>query len=274
MAGDIANHVHDPSAVALEHAHHVAFHSGLGGQRLAISSKFPHSLIPSYAQQVYQKGNIAVVASGAPHADLLKWTGEFFADVKDGSGVSSSRPTEYFGGENRTYSAAGDALAIAFPGSPGGPGFKAESCVLAHLLGGEGATKWNAGTSVLSQAVGQITGVKAVARHTAYSDAGLLTICITGPQPSLTQAGQEVVKAINSLSSPKPEEVKRAIAQAKFDVLAAAEDRSAGLELVGQSVIASAKVPQVEDVVKALGAVTAASLKKVYISFPASIDRC
>ena len=273
MAGDITNHARDPSAVALEHAHHVAFHSGLGGHRLAVSSKFPHNLIPSYAQQVYQKGNIAVVASGAPHADLLRWAGEFFADVNGGSGVSS-RPTEYFGGENRTYSAAGDALVIAFPGSPGGPGFKAESSVLAHLLGGEGATKWNAGTSVLSQAVGQITGAKAVARHTAYSDAGLLTISITGPQPSLTQAGQQVVKAINSLSRPKPEELKRAIAQAKFDVLAAAEDRSAGLELVGQSVIASAKAPQVEDAVKALGAVTAASLKKVYISFPVFIDRC
>lgn len=210
-----------------------------------------------------------MVASGASHTDLQKWTGEFFGDVKDGSGVFSG-PTKYFGGENRTYSAAGNALVIAFPGSHGGPGFKAESSVLAYLLGGEGATKWNAGTSALSQAVGQITGIKAVARHTAYSDAGLLTISITGPLASLTQAGQEVVKAINNISSVGPEGVKRAIAQAKFDVLATAEDRSAGLELVGQSVIASGKAPQVEDVVKALGAVTAASLKKVCISFPSS----
>lgn len=75
------------------------------------------------------------------------------------------------------------------------------------------------------------------------------------------------MKAINSLASVKPEDVKKAIAQAKFDVLAAAEDRSAGLELVGQSVIASGKAPQVEDVVKALEAVTVDSVKKVGFPF-------
>ncbi|KAF8544497.1 Metalloenzyme, LuxS/M16 peptidase-like protein [Trichophaea hybrida] len=251
LVHELNSFVRDPSAVALEHAHNMAFHSGLGGHRLALSAKFASNLIPSYAQQVYQKGNIAVVASGAAQAELEKWTSEFFADVKAGTGVTSGQTN-----------AAGNALVIAFPGSHGGPAFKAEYSVLAYLLGGEGSTKWNAGTSAISQAIGQITGVKAVARHAAYSDAGLLTITITGPQSSLTQAGQEVVKAINSLASVKPEDVKKAIAQAKFDVLAAAEDRSAGLELVGQSVIASGKAPQVEDVVKALEAVTVDSVKK------------
>ncbi|KAF8242288.1 LuxS/MPP-like metallohydrolase [Wilcoxina mikolae CBS 423.85] len=261
LVHELNSFVRDPSAVALEHAHNVAFHSGLGGHRLALNAKFASNLIPSYAQQVYQKGNIAVVASGAAQAELEKWTSEFFADVKAGTGVTSGQ-TKYFGGENRTYSAAGNALVIAFPGSQGGPAFKAEYKVLAYLLGGEGSTKWNAGTSAISQAIGQITDVKAVARHAAYSDAGLLTITITGPQSSLTPASQEVVKAINSLTSVKPEDVKKAIAKAKFDVLAAAEDRSAALELVGQSVIASGKAPQVEDVVKALEAVTVDSVKK------------
>ncbi|KAI5852299.1 Metalloenzyme, LuxS/M16 peptidase-like protein [Tricharina praecox] len=260
MITELSKYSHNPADVALEHAHNVAFHSGLGGHRLAMSNKFSSSLIPSYAQQVYQKGNIAVVASGAAQAELEKWTGQFFTDLTEGSGLPSN-VTKYYGGENRIYNDHGDAIVIAFPGSQGGPNFKAEFSVLAYLLGGESSTKWNHGTSALSQAVSQMAGVKAIAKHVAYSDAGLLSITVTGPQTALHQAGAEVVKAIKSLASVKPEDVKKAIAQAKFDVLAAAEDRSVGLELIGQSVIASGKAPQVEGVIKALEGVTVDTVK-------------
>jgi ubiquinol-cytochrome c reductase core subunit 2 len=260
---ELTAYEHNPASVALEHAHNVAFHTGLGGHRLSWTGKFPTAhMIPGYAKSVYQKGNIAVVASGAPQAELEKWTSQFFADVPQGNGVSSP-VSQYFGGENRYYGTCGNALVIAFPGSQGGPSFKPEFSVLAYLLGGQAGTKWNVGTSLLSQAVGPIAGVKAVAKHSAYSDAGLLSVTITGPQEQLTKAGQEVVKAINSLANVKAEDVKKAIAQAKFDVLAGAEDRSTGLELVGQSVIASGKAPQVDETVKALEGVTVNAVQKV-----------
>jgi len=262
MMAELSKYSHNPADVALEHAHNVAFHSGLGGHRLAMNNKFSSQLIPSYAKQVYQKGNIAVVASGAPQAELEKWTGQFFADLTEGFGISPNA-TKYYGGENRIYNDHGDALVIAFPGSQGGPNFKAEFSVLAYLLGGESSTKWNAGTSALSRAVSQMPNMKAIAKHVAYSDAGLLSITVTGPQAALHQAGAEAVKAINSLTSVKPEDVKKAIAQAKFDVLAAAEDRTIGLELIGQSVIASGKAPQVEEVVKAVEGVTVDAIKSV-----------
>lgn len=262
LAEELAVYSRDPAAIAYEHAHNVAFHTGLGGHKLSMSPKFPTAhLIPSYAKQVYQKGNIAVVASGAPQAELEKWTSQFFADVPQGNGISSPA-TKYFGGENRIYGARGDSLVIAFPGSQGGPSFKAEYIVLSYLLGGQSGTKWNAGTSILSQAVNQMTDVKAVAQHVAYSDAGLLSVTITGPHESLQKAGEEVVKGINSLTTVKAEDMRKAIAQAKFDVLSGAEDRSHGLELVGQSVIASGKAPQVVEVVKALEGVTVSAVQQ------------
>jgi hypothetical protein len=286
MALELASFVHDPVAIAHEHAHNIAFHSGLGGHRLAVSNKFISNFsiapntntsttlntnalsIPGYAKQVYQKGNIALVASGASNADLTKWTSEFFDSVPTGSGLTSS-VTKYFGGENRTYNASGDALVIAFPGTAGGPSYKPEFSVLAYLLGGRGFTKWNRGTSVLSRSLAQFPDIKAVTKHTTYSDAGLLSITITGPQKLLGHAGNEVTKAINSLANVKPEDVKKAIAQAKFELLVTSEDRSAGLELVGQSVIASGQAPQIEDAVRALEGVTADKVKTVcyYLSF-------
>lgn len=256
-----------PAALALETAHDVAFHKGLGSARLALTNKYlTNKSITAYAKEVYNKGNIAVIASGAPDSALEKWITEFFSEVPAGTGLPTI-PAKYYGGENRIYSTHGDALVIAFPGSPSFPSFKAEYYVLSYLLGGETAVKWNPGLSVLSQAVSDIPSVAAVAKHVAYTDAGLLYITITGPGSQLTEAGGKVVKAFKSLATVKQEDLKKAIALAKFNALAAAEDRSAELEVVGQSVIASGKVPQVHDTVKAIEAVTPETIKAVGFRF-------
>ncbi|KAG0130215.1 Metalloenzyme, LuxS/M16 peptidase-like protein [Tuber indicum] len=254
---------HTPAALALEAAHSVAFHKGLGSSRLALTDKYlTNKRITEYSREVYNKGNIAVVASGAPQLDLEKWTAEFFKELPSGTGPVVA-PAKYYGGENRLFSPHGNAIVIAFPGSASPPSFKAEYTVLAYLLGGEASTKWNTGMSLLSQAISEIPHTTAVAKHVAYTDTGLLYITIEGSGSALTQAGGNVVSAIKSLGEAKPEDVKRAIALAKFDVLAAAEDRSAGLEAVGQAVIARGEAPQVEGVVKALDGVTVEAVKAV-----------
>lgn len=252
-----------PSALALSTVHSVAFHKGLGSPTVAFTNKYLSNItVPEYAKTVYTRSNLAVIASGAPQSALEKWTSEFLADVPAGTGPSTI-PAKYHGGENRTYSTHGNALAIAFPGSASAPNFKAEYTVLAYLLGGETTIKWSPGSSILAQATAAIPGVVAVAKHAAYTDAGLLYITLSGPPTALTQAGKAVVDAINGLSGVKAEDVKKAITQAKFDVLAAAEDRFVGLEAVGQAVIKSGKAPQVEDTVKSLEGVTLDSVKNV-----------
>jgi len=251
---------HTPAALALETAHNVAFHGGLGSSRLALTNKYlTNKSITEYSKKVYNKDNVAVVASGAPQPDLEKWTAEFFNELPSGVGPAVA-PAQYYGGENRLFSPHGDAIVIAFPGSASA---QAEYTVLAHLLGGEASIKWNTGMSLLSQTVLDIPHTTAVAKHVSYTDAGLLYVAIEGPGSALTQAGKNVVSAIKSLGEAKPEDIKRAIALAKFGVLAAAEDRSIGLESVGQTVIASGKAPQVESIVKALDGVTASAVKAV-----------
>jgi len=254
---------HTPAALALETAHNVAFHGGLGSSRLALTNKYlTNKSITEYSKKVYNKDNVVIVASGALQPVLEKWTAEFFKELPSGAGPAVA-PAKYYGGENRLFSPHGDAIVIAFPGSASAPFPKAEYTVLAYLLGGGASIKWNTGMSLLSQAVSDIPHTTAVAKHVAYTDAGLLYVTIEGPGSALTQAGKNVVSAIKSLEEAKLEDVKRAIALAKFDVLAAAEDRSIGLESVGQTVIASGKAPQVESVVKALDGVTAEAVKAV-----------
>lgn len=263
MGYEVQDYYHDPAAIALETAHNVAFHSGLGSSRLALSNKYLSNIsISEYAKKVYTQPNIALVGAGVPLEKLEKWADEFLKNVPTSAGPTAV-PTKYYGGENRVFSPHGDALVLAFPGSQGPPTFKAELAVLAYLLGGQSATKWNPGTSLLSKAVASLPGVSAVARHNAYSDAGLLYITVTGPTASLTKAAEAVSQAVHGLGSVTSEDVAKAVAQAKFDVLATAEDRVRGLEIVGQSVIAGGRAPQVEQTVKSLEAVNPTAVKNV-----------
>ncbi|KAF8454924.1 Metalloenzyme, LuxS/M16 peptidase-like protein [Terfezia claveryi] len=264
MQYDLKKLMASPSRLALEYAFGAAFHRGLGASLLATTNKYVNpGSIEQYASQVYNKYNIALVASGAPHAQLNKWTIEFFGNLKTGS-KASSPSTKYFGGEARVSSAAGSSYIIAFPGTPSSPNFKAEYKVLTHLLGGETAVKWNAGFSLLSRAVAGFPGVSAVAKQQHFTDAGLLYITVEGPDALLEKAGQAVVKAINDVTRVNEEDVKKAIAQAKFDILSEVEGRSVGLELVGQSLIQNGTAPQANVVVRAIEAVTADSVKKVH----------
>lgn len=259
----IKQFTHDSAAQALEAAHVAAFHRGLGEGQFAVIKKYiSHSSVAAYAQQAYTKSNIAIVGSGLNHGEVAKWTGEFFKDLKAGPALSSPA-TKYYGGEQRIEKDAPAAYVLGFPGSAAGTQFKPEFKVLAHLLGGKSQIKWSAGHSLLGQAVAGLEGVNAHANHLSYTDAGLLYVAVNGPEAQLTKAGEAVVGAIKAAGSATPEQVKAAVAQAKFDVLAKAEDKQLGLEDVGQSVLANGKAPQVDDAVKALDGVTQATVSKV-----------
>lgn len=253
----------DPSRLALDHAFGVAFHRGLGAPLLASTHKYVNAgAIEQFSAQVYNKANITLVASGASHSELSKWTLEFFKDLKTGAKATSPH-TKYYGGETRVQSDAGSSFVVAFPGTAGSPNYKAEYKVLTHLLGGETAVKWNSGFSYLNKAVTDLPGVSAIAKQQHFTDAGLLYITVTGPDNCLERAGHAVVNALKSAANASQEEINKAIAQAKFDVLAGVEDQSIGLELVGQSLLTNATLPQAGEIVHALNAVKINSVQKV-----------
>lgn len=250
--------------VALELAHSAAFRRGLGESLYAINEKFLNSRnIGEYAKKAYVKSNIAIVGSGLEHGEVAKWTGEFFGSAATGAALESPA-TQYFGGQVRvTDGNIPSSYVIAFPGSAGGTQFKPEFKVLAHLLGGKSPVKWSVGDSLLTKAVADVEGAKAVADHISYTDAGLLYITVTGPETSLFKAGENAVKAIQSAANAKAEDVKAAIAQAKFDIYSKAEDKQLGLQDVGQSVITNGAAPQVDAAIKALESVSPETVKKV-----------
>jgi ubiquinol-cytochrome c reductase core subunit 2 len=260
------------AAVALDVAHSVAFHTGLGAPVYPSPSTPYHKYvneeyIASYADVVYSKPNFALVADGAGAENISTWVGQFFKDVPASSQSGQTLKTEatkYHGGEQRTNHTAGNAVVIAFPGSDIA-GSKPEVNVLASLLGGESTIKWSPGYSLLSKTAAEVPGLSISASNLAYSDAGLLNVQISGPAAAVRKGAEATVTALKSVAEGKAskEDVAKAIANAKFNLLSSGQLREANIHLAGSGVINTGKAYDVAATAKALDSVTAEKLAAV-----------
>ena len=158
-------------------------------------------------------------------------------------------------------------MIVAFPGSGyyTGGAWKPELAVLATLLGGQSSIKWSPGFSLLSKATEAYPSVHISTTHHTYSDAGLLTIAITGSGEQVREASQEVAKSLKSVASGSVsnEEIKKAVATTKFQALESGQNIDTGIELTGAGIVRGGKPYQLDDVGKSIGAVTDEQVKKV-----------
>jgi ubiquinol-cytochrome c reductase core subunit 2 len=267
----------DVSELAINSAHGLAFHRGLGTPLYPTSSTsfgkyLNEESIAQFATRAYAKPNIAVVANGASQADLSKWVGEFFTDVPSSSAALSSEATKYYGGEERIAHGSGNSLVIAFPGSSSftaGGSYKPEIAVLAALLGGQSSIKWSPGFSLLAKASSSFPGASTATSHFAYSDAGLLTIQFNGSAQAIRGASTEAVKALKSIAegSISKEDFTKAVALAKFRALEEGQNIEAGLVATGAGLCHGGKPFHIDEVGKSVEAVSVEKLKSVCSHF-------
>ena len=263
----------DAVALALDSAHATAFHSGLGSSIYPITSTplgaylNEHS-VAAFAGAAYTKPNIAVVADGVSQSTAAKWIEPFFKGVPSSSSSQlqlHTAATKYYGGEQRTpQSGSKSALVIAFPGYTLASD-KPEAAVLNALLGGQSTIKWSPGFTLLSKAAAAAPGASISSSNFGYTDAGLLAIQISGPAAQVRTAAEEAVKALKSVAeSPvSKEDLTKAIAKAKFDLLSANELSGTGLVAAGTRIIHGNNTFQVANALKSYESVTAEKLKAV-----------
>lgn len=259
------------SELAINSAHGIAFHRGLGAPLYPTSSSplnkyLSEGTISKFSQSAYSKPNIAVVANGASQAELSKWVGEFFTETPSAAAPISGEATKYYGGEERIAHASGNAFVIAFPGSSSftaGGSYKPEIAVLAALLGGQSSIKWSPGFSILSKAAASFPGASAATTHFAYSDAGLLTIQFSGNALAIRNASGKAVESLKSISEGtiSQEDFTKAVALAKYQALEEGQNIEAGLVSTGSGLVHGGKAFQIDEVGKAVEGVTIDKLK-------------
>lgn len=274
------------AALAINSAYAVAFHRGLGvplhfTSSTPITKYLDEKILDGFSRIAYCRSNIAVVANGASHTDLSKWMNEFFSETSRGLPEVPqlySPPTQYYGGEERISHDSGNNMVIAFPGSSSftGGAFKPEILVLAALLGGGSTIKWSSGFSLLSKITASPPYPHITTTHSTYSDAGLLSISISGTAKHIEIASKEVVKTLNTIASGNvnQEDVKKAVATAKFEALNAGQNVATGLELTGAGLIQGGKAFQIDDVGKSISGVTEDQVKKVSVCDSLNLNVC
>jgi len=266
----------NPTEMAIQSAHSLAFHRGLGNPT-ASASTVPYTkylnpaVIEGYAQSAYAKSNFAIVANGADHGELSNWVNQFFekspAKPLEGAFVGSEQ-SKYRGGEERIAHPSGNAMVIGFPGSSSFTGkfYRPEIAVLGSLLGGDSSIKWSKGFSVLGNS--KADGAHAHTTSAIYSDAGLLYTIITGAAQDVAAtatAGVESMKKIAAGEISK-EQIQKAKAAAKFKELEHGQNIEAGLVLTGNGLVSDSKAYQIDEVAKAIDGVSETAVKDVSLA--------
>lgn len=267
----------NPAALADDLAHGLAFHRGLGvniSPNIAdpIEKYISTDAISEFAQHAFAKPNIALSCSGPSSGEVSRWVGEFFKGLPSAghSTQNKLRPnvaSKYFGGEQRVSSKAGNAIVIGFPGSSafGASGFKPEISVLAALLGGEPTIKWTPGFSLLSQATQGFSQLHVSTQNHAYSDAGLLTVTLSGRADQVAQGSKNVANVLRKVAAGQvsAEDIKKASALAKFRALESLQNVGTSLEAAGSALVRGGKPYDVGQVAQAIDKVTEQQIKSV-----------
>ncbi|GAA6058632.1 hypothetical protein JCM10212_004043 [Sporobolomyces blumeae] len=262
VAAEYEQAIRDSTTYAFDLAHQLAFRTGLGNSLFASPhTAVAHSAITSFAKSAFAPSNLAVVGSNVDASQLKSLVGEFFVSGNASSSISAPS-SKYYGGEVRVPSVGHspiDHFLIAFEGASAA---SPEFTVLRYLLGGESSVKWSAGTSPLSKL--SSTNVSAKAFNLAYSDAGLFGISVQAPTAEVADVATKALAELKAVAKgASDEQVKQAVAKAKFAAASALETRAGQVELVGASLAASGKAPSsIDEVFAALDQVTGESLAK------------
>ena len=223
----------DPAIFAVDAAHSLAFRSGLGSSLFAPAhNDLTVDDVKSYASSVFTKGNVAVIGTGIDQSTLTALVEKAFAKVAETSAVSAPS-SKYFGGETRVAGHGGPQTVFIGFGTAGSP--SAEHAALAAHLSTTPSVKWSKGLSPLSS-LPEETSVRPV--YLPYSDASLFGLLVQGSTPSkVKEAGQAAVAALKAASkSIKAEELKTAVAKAKFAAASSVDTREGLVRTLGSKV--------------------------------------
>ena len=223
----------NPAVRALDLAHLLAFRNGLGSSPFTTpGTHVSVEDVKAYAQNAFTPGNLAVLGTGIDAATLQKLVEQSLGSLSGASTLSSS-PSSYFGGETRIEAhGAPETIFIGF-GTSGAP--SAELAVLSAHLDPTPAIKWSKGLSPIAANLPEGVSVRSVLLP--YSDAALYGIVIQGADTErVKEAGKVAVAALKASGDLKGDDLKKAIAKAKFNAASALDGRDNTIFALGTQV--------------------------------------
>ncbi|KAF8970643.1 Metalloenzyme, LuxS/M16 peptidase-like protein [Flammula alnicola] len=248
----------DPATRAIDAAHALAFRSGLGSSLFAPAhNDITVGDIKAFAASAFAKGNIAVLGTGIDQATLSGLVEKAFAKASATS-ATSAPASKYFGGETRLEGNSGPQTVFIGFGTTGAP--SAELAALSAHLSPTPSVKWSKGLSPLAS-LPEGTSVQAV--YLPYSDATLFGLLVQGSTSSgVKEAGKAAVAALKAAAQGiKAEELKSAVAKAKFAAASALDTREGLVAALGSKVFSGSEA-SLESTLSSLDGINAAAFSK------------
>lgn len=223
-----------PANRAIELAHGLAFRQGLGSPIFSSAhNDVTAESVKEFASAVFNKGNIAVLGTGISQETLSQLVEKSLANLASSSSGVSSSPTSYFGGETRVETHEGSQTVFIGFGTSGAP--SAELAVLAAHLSPQPSVKWTQGLSPISASIPPTASVQTVLLP--YSDATLFGFVVQGETAADVQvAAKAAVTALKDVGSLASEDLKKAVAKAKFAAASSVEGRHGLFSTLGAKV--------------------------------------
>ncbi|KAI7903761.1 Metalloenzyme, LuxS/M16 peptidase-like protein [Cokeromyces recurvatus] len=263
--GESANAYADSEVRAIEVAHQTAFRTGLGNSIFAKpTSHVNNAAVKAFAQELFTKGNIALVGTGIDH-EYLQTLAETYFNLP--LGQLSLPATQYYGGDSRVESGSkNNQYVVAYEGAALNTSEYAALQVLRYALGGDVNIKNTEGSGLLSQAAMKFTeGTHMKAFNMGYSDAGLFGIQVTSD--SATNTGVAIAAAVEQLKAATKnlsgDNFNKALAQAKYATTAGFQTRLDRLETLGAQALYSGKNISASEYAAAVSKVSASDVAKV-----------
>ncbi|KIK66374.1 hypothetical protein GYMLUDRAFT_218498 [Collybiopsis luxurians FD-317 M1] len=270
MSAEIATSQSNPSFQAIELAHALAFHhTGLGSSLIApphFEHHVSHEDIKAFAQSVFgNKDNLAVLGTGIEQGKLAELVERSLSGAfTSSSSAATVIPSKYFGGESRIQTQHGGPQTVFIGFGTAGSAPPAELSALASYLSPTPSIKWSPGTSPISSALSSIPASVEVV-YLPYTDASLFGFVVQGATPeSVRQAGKAAVDALKKIGNEglKGDELKKAVAKAKFAAASAVEGREGLVGVLGGKVLGRGAAATLDESIKALEGVNESGFVK------------
>lgn len=228
----------DPTTLALDRAHALAFRKGLGSSLFASAhSPISNADIKQYAQSRFSNPeNLAVLATGIDQDKLTKSLSAAFKPYKSASSAgstSSEAATGYHGGETRIEGHEGPQTVFIGFGKTG-PVSPALATLAAHLSPLP-SVKWSQGLSPMAEGIAPGSSVRVV--YLPYSDATLVGLLVqSSTAEGVKAAGTAAVKVLKEAGKAKADDIKKAVVKAKFAAASAVDGKEGLLSFLGTQV--------------------------------------
>ena len=222
----------DPALLALDAAHTLAFHSGLGNPLFTPVPQGSLSVedVRDFANKAFTKENVVALGHGISTQVLSSLVQKGLSGLRTQSGVQSIG-TKYYGGETRIETdASTPTVFIGFGTDRPSAGLGA----LAAYLDPTPLLKWTKGRSPLAE-VGSDASVRVV--HETYSDGALVGVLVQGRSgEAVRDAGKVVVEALKSAGELGKEGWEKAVRKAQFRAASALEGQGTSFAAVASEV--------------------------------------